>query len=364
MKKVTLLIGFLALSLYTLGSNLEPGFKKAEYLDVLKITAHQLDAKVWDTMKIDMPKAYGFHYRSATMGLDNRYDIWLNEEDKIAALNIRGTTLHNESWLANFYAAMVPAKGTLNIEKDFVFNYSLAEDHKAAVHVGWLVSTAYLSRDITIKLDSLYKEGYKDFMIMGHSQGGAISYLLTSHLLSLKKQGEIPADVTFKTYCSAAPKPGNLYYAYEYEAATFGGWAFNVVNAADWVPETPISIQTLDDFNNTNPFKNAEQAIKQTKFPKRIALKKAYKDLSKPAKKAQRKYQKYLGKLVSTSVKSYLEEYEEPTYYNSNHYVRTGVIIVLMPDEEYNQLFPDSDEKLFVHHLMEAYMHLALKLPD
>ncbi|HPN72156.1 MAG TPA: hypothetical protein PLZ32_21680, partial [Saprospiraceae bacterium] len=75
------------------------------------------------------------------------------------------------------------------------------------------------------KIDSLYKTGTKEFLIMGHSQGGAIAYLMTSYLYNLQQLGQLPIDIKFKTYCSAAPKPGNLYYAYEYEAMTQGGWA-------------------------------------------------------------------------------------------------------------------------------------------
>jgi predicted esterase len=60
----------------------------------------------------------------------------------------------------------------------------------------------------------------KESYIMGHSQGGAIAYLLTAHLLSLQKENKIPSEIVFKTYCSAAPKPGNLHFAY---ALTSGG---------------------------------------------------------------------------------------------------------------------------------------------
>ncbi len=102
---------------------------------------------------------------------------------------------------------------------------------------------------------------------MGHSQGGAIAYLLTAHFYNLQQQGKLPADIRFKTYCSAAPKPGNLYFAYDYETTTRGGWACNVVNAADWVPETPFSVQTVSDFNTTNPFVNAKKGNQQTKVP-------------------------------------------------------------------------------------------------
>jgi hypothetical protein len=141
--------------------------------------------------------------------------------------------------LENLYAAMVPANGKLILDNADTFNYCLAPGNKAAVHVGWLIGTAFLSKDIVPKIDSLYKSGIKDLLLMGHSQGGAINYLLTAYLYSLQKQNILPGDIRFKTYCSAAPKPGNLFFAYYFESITENGWAFNVVNSADWVPETP-----------------------------------------------------------------------------------------------------------------------------
>ncbi len=58
------------------------------------------------------------------------------------------------------------------------------------------------------------KAGIRNFYLLGHSQGAAINFLVTAHLRHLQKTGRIPADVRFKSYRSAAPKPGNLYFAY------------------------------------------------------------------------------------------------------------------------------------------------------
>jgi hypothetical protein len=44
------------------------------------------------------------------MGLDNRWDLNKGTQNNIALINIRGTPTDPESWLENFYAAMVPAK--------------------------------------------------------------------------------------------------------------------------------------------------------------------------------------------------------------------------------------------------------------
>lgn len=356
--KVYLTAGLLW-SLASYGQQLRPGFDKAEYIELLKVSARFGDSAY--VSSFPAPQQFRPVYRSPVVGLDNRWDLWTTQS--VAVLSIRGTTANSVSWLGNFYAAMVPAKGELQLSDNEKFAYELAADPKAAVHVGWLVSMAFLSKDILPKVDSCYRAGIKDVIVMGHSQGGAIAFLLTAYLNNLQKQGRLPADIRFKTYCSAGPKPGNLYFAYAYEAATQNGWAYNVVNSADWVPEVPMSIQTVNDFNPTNPFRSAPGIIKKQKLPQRIALKYVYNSLSKPALKAQKNYQKYLGNVTSKTVAKNLNGYLSPDYYNSNNYVRTGNTIVLLADSTYYRQYPDSREKVFTHHFHPPYLYLASKLP-
>ncbi len=341
---------------------LKPGFQKKEFKELMLISARTTADSVYYS-KFPEPAYFRMIYQSKPIGLDNLWDLWV-ADNKVAAISIRGTTRKAESWLANLYAAMVPAKGRLQLNGADIFTYNLASDSNAAVHVGWLLSTAYLSKEIVPKIQELYELGYKDFLIVGHSQGGGISFLLTSYLYQLQQDGVIPKNIRFKTYCSAAPKPGNLYYAYDYEAKTQGGWAFNVVNTADWVPEVPMSIQTLKDFNTVNPFVNAEMMIKKQKFLKRLALKQVYNKLSRPTLRAQKNYEKYLGKMTSKMVQEQVEGYIPPLYYNSNHYVRTGRTIVLLPDEDYYKYYPDNTTEIFIHHLHAPYLLLLEQLDE
>ncbi|MDJ1506186.1 lipase family protein [Xanthocytophaga agilis] len=339
---------------------LKPGFDKEEYMELMKVSARFGDTTYSNA--IAKPQQYDFVYRSPVIGLENRWDLWVNKQHSVGVISIRGTAASSVSWLANFYSAMVPAKGELEISAKEKFVYELASNPKAAVHVGWLVSTAFLSKDILPKIDSCYKKGIKDMLIMGHSQGGGIAYLMTAYLYSLQKNKQLPEDIRFKTYCSAGPKPGNLFFAYEYEAMTQNGWAYNVVNSADWVPEVPLSVQTIYDFNTTNLFANARGIIRKQKFFQRIALNYMYNRLSKPSLKAQKRYQNYLGKMAYKLVKKNLNGYISPEYYSSNNYVRTGSIIVLLADEEYYKVYPDSKDKVFVHHFHGPYMYLTEKL--
>lgn len=265
--KVMLWLGILTLAPSAYSQHLRPGFDKHEYMEALKLSARSTGIADYYNA-IAPPKYFEMVYQSAVVGLDNQWDFWQHKNEPIAAISIRGTTPKAVSWLENFYAAMVPAKGSLTLADDYEFKYALSENHLAAVHIGWLIGTGFIVRDLLPKIDSAYSQGTKDYLVIGHSQGGGIAYLLTAHLRSLQKSGNLPHDLTIKTYCSAAPKPGNLYFAYTYEDMAYSGWAYNVVNAKDWVPEVPMSIQTTADFNTVNPFMNADAIIRKEKFRK------------------------------------------------------------------------------------------------
>ncbi len=338
------------------GQPIGPGFSKDEFREILLITARTCALDSGYLKSIPEPKEYSIVYRSPVTGLDNLWELW--KSDSRAVISIRGTTDKAESWAANLYAAMVPAKGALSIADGKSFDYTLATDERAAVHMGWLLSLAYISEDVVQHIQSLYDAGTRDFILAGHSQGGAITYLLTAYLYHLRKAGTLPSDIRFKTYCSAAPKPGNLYFAYNYEYMTGNGLAFNVVNSADWVPETPVSIQTLLDFNRVNPFIHAKGMIKKMKFPRNMVMKHVYGKLSKPTLKAQRNYEKYLGKMTYRTIRGYLPDFTAPEYYHSNHYVRTGNMIVLTPDSAYYEKYPDDPSRIFIHHFHEPYLLL------
>jgi len=296
------------------------------------------------------------------MGLENMWDLWMHKRERLAVIRVRGTIASPASWLPNLYAAMVPARGQLKMSSTHTFTYNFTEDPKAAVHVGWLVATAFLSRDILAKIDSCYKAGVRDFILTGHSQGGGIVFLLTSYLWSLKEQKQLPPDIRFKTYCGAGPKPGNLYYAYAYEHMTREGWAYNVVNTADWVPEVPFSIQTKNDFNTTSFFAISDGLIRQQKPAAKAGMRHIYRKLTKPGLKAQRNYEKYLGKMMSRYIKKAYPEFEAPEYFKSNNYVRTGSTIVLYADEAYHARFPDVKDQIWTNHLIQPYLFLAERL--
>lgn len=335
------------------------GFSKQEYQTLLRISSSQSDTLKPGPNYLEPPTDYERIYRSPELGLKNRWDFWLSRDKRIMVVSLRGTINDPVSWLENFYSAMVPAKGEIQLNDSTTFTYTFSKNPKATVHAGWTVGIAYLAPDILAQLKEQYKKGTKQLIVMGHSQGGALAFLLTSYLRYQIEEKRLPADLLIKTYCSAAPKPGNLFYAYDYDFITRGGWAFNVVNAVDWVPETPFSLQTLEDFNQLNPFGSIDQVLnKQKPFYVRWYLKRAFNKLDKSSKKARKNFEKYLGKTLFKQIHKTLPQSKEPVYAETMNYMRAGVPIVLQPDSAYYKLYPDTGKNVFVHHALKAYATL------
>ena len=149
-----------------IAQRLQPGFDKAEYIETLKINqkAHIAVDKWTENTAVPDPQYFNFVYRSPKVAFDNIWDLWINKSKPIALIAVQGSIPTEASFLANLYAAMVPAKGELQLEKDLKFKYDVAQNPDAAVHVGWLVAMAYLSKSIVHKIDSCHKAGIKDFI--------------------------------------------------------------------------------------------------------------------------------------------------------------------------------------------------------
>jgi pimeloyl-ACP methyl ester carboxylesterase len=356
MKK--LLTVFILLITCAVHAQLKPGYDKQEYLELLRISRKQFEPKALKD-SIPAPTEYKMLYRSPVGPLKNRWDLWFNAQ-KTAVISIMGSTNAQESWLENFYSAMVPANGQLQLNDSVLFKYKLAQNPKATVHIGWLLGMAYLSTSVIQQINKAYAQnGIKNFIIMGHSQGAAIAYLLRSYLADMQAKKIIPADIAFKTYCSAPPKPGNVYYAYDYEYLTAGGWGIAVTNAADWVPQTPFSIQTMDDFNDPNPFANAKDVIKKQPFFVRLYANHVFNRLKKTPKKAQKTYEDYLGHLIYKFIKKSMPQFKEPAYSPNGMFTRTGTPVILMPNEQYKAKFVYDAQNIFLNHDFGAYYYLA-----
>jgi hypothetical protein len=338
-----------------IAQKLKPGFDPIELRELMQLSVYQIDTP-WSNMLYPQPPNYQLAYRSPEMALDNRWDLW-KRKDSVAVISIRGTTGNAESWLENFYAGMVPAIHQLTLANGKTFKYQLASDSGAFVHVGWTIALAYLHESVVQQINLNYKNGNKEFLIVGHSQGGAIACLLTSYL-HYERGKKIPADVIIKTYATAAPKPGNLKYAYDYDFTTRDGWAFRVVNASDWVPEVPFAIQTLDDLNPVNPFANISTLMGRARGPQKWVTKSVIRKMNRAVRKSERKFRKFLGKRVGFLVRKSLPGTPKYQYVRSMNYVPCGTPIILMPNDAYRQKYPDDPNRIFRHHFFGPYFFL------
>lgn len=331
-------------------TGLQPGFDAQECDDLLQLNMAFLDTTTGNAF-VDFHPRYTFAYRSPSMGLDNVWDLWIRDDSTVTLL-LRGTTADPKSILADFYCAMVPAAGDVTISADETLHYQLATDSRAAVHAGFLIGFAYLANDIAPKLDSLYQKGYHQYLIAGHSQGGALCYFVSAWLLHLKKSGQYP-QLHVKTYASAAPKVGNMYFAYDYDNTTHAEWAFSIVNAADAVPEMPFTTQQVDvDMNEPNPILNLMKRFDDLPLLKRMVLKRAFKRMIKHSSQSAKAYQRYLGKYPGDMIQSMLPELELPQTVNTTYFTRPGVPISLLTNEAYLDYFKINDGPYYHHGIM------------
>jgi hypothetical protein len=346
----------LSLSLSAFARHLKPGFDAMEFRKMFCVSGYQIDTSKWSKSWMPFPTGYFMQYRSPITGLDNRWDLWVGK-DSIDVISIRGTTGEFDSWLENFYAGMIPAAGTLELENGKKFDYKLAADSNAYVHIGWTIGMANIAPDIVEKINSEYKRGIKDFVIMGHSQGGVIGFLLTSYLY-YEKGKSIPADITFKTYGSGTPKAGNQFYAYDFDFITKGQWAFRVINTADWVPECPFTIQTLQDLSTGNPFQNIDGLLGKAPWPSKPVARHLIKKMNRAAKHARKKFAKYLGKRSGFFVRHQIDGFPKQTYAKCFSYATCGVPIIMQPDAAYFALYPNDGKSIFRHHGFGPYLYL------
>lgn len=290
------------------------------------------------------------------------WDLWIKGDSTVVVL-LRGTTADMRSILADFYVAMVPASGVINFSPDEHFEYQLATHERAAVHAGFLIGFAYMARDMTPKIDSLYGRGYRDFLIAGHSQGGALAYYVSAWLRQHEKHGQYPS-IQVKTYASAAPKIGNMYFAYDYDNMTMGGWTFSIINSDDAIPELPFTTQQVDiDMNEPNPILGLMTQFDKLPFFQRVVMKRAFRKMIRNASRSSKSYNKYLGAYPRSFVTDALPDLAIPAFFHSTYFVRPGISIPLMVNEQYLAYF--SDASSYYHHGLIPYRFLLRQyFPD
>ena len=195
---------------------------------------------------------------------DNRWQLVANKEiPNRYAIVIRGTVNTFKSILADLLAVMVRANGSVDFKQDgkeYSLTYQMAEtgNDRAGVHLGFTIATLILmyhpESGILSKLMDL--PANSEIFVAGHSQGAAIATLCRS-LLNYPANFSCFLDSShfqYKTYLFAQPRPGNDFFANDFDMiSSSNGMAFKVNNNRDWIPQVPITFESPWDANEPNP---------------------------------------------------------------------------------------------------------------
>ncbi len=353
MQKHFLLIFSILSSTVSFSQNsFSPGFNKKEAIETLIFSSHFYSEEKRQTMNMPEMEDWELAYSSEEVGLQNKWELWYHPQNNTCAISIRVTVRTMTSWMEDFYSGMIRAQGEIQIDSNRVFKYKFAKDTTAYVHVGWTIGIGFMEDKILSKINEYYKKGVRNFYISGHSQGAALATLLTSYL---HYNSDIPKDIQFKTYALAAPKPGNLAYSYDFSSYTQEGWAYRIVNTLDWVPETPFTIQVVDDINSINPLVTIEETTKSLGKFERLIILSIYGKMSKKLTKAQEYMTKYTGDKVYSFVQKDLPFLEESTFEKSYEYTPCGIQHVLVPTKEDLKHFEDPNDSFTHHHVWNYY---------
>jgi hypothetical protein len=322
-------------------TTLLPGYNKAELTSLIPVMERAYDSADIGGFKTPEPEGIKQVFRSQVSPLMNRFDVW-NTIDNKAVIAIRGSIVDpgGLSFTAAFYSPMVPAIGKIKISETKTFEYKVAELPGAAVHLGMLLGLAHISDELVGQIKEQYDKGIRDFILLGHSQGSGIGFLATSYIRYLQKEGKLPQDFRLKSYLIAAPKTGNLLYAYDYQKMNDGGWAMSVNNVLDWVPCIGITFQTAVDFPTISPFFDMKGFLASINYPAGPKFDAAYSQFLAAGPFVIKQILTIIHENVYPRVIAVMPGYVEPVLLESFDFERCGDLVPLFPDAEYYKVFP------------------------
>jgi hypothetical protein len=238
MKRSATLHLFLLLVSSILFAQPEKDFNKEEARDMIALCNSFSFLDLYGTDSAIIPQGYTKLYTSEVTAMDNVFQIYL--KDQTAIINLRGSTAKKISWMENIYSAMIPARGVIEIQEK-KFHYTFAKEESAAVHAGYTLGVALLQKDLLPQIKHLNRQGIFNFLITGHSQGGALASMLLAYLHHLPEKQLSPQN-RFRCYAFAAPMIGNKAFTAEYnDRFCKTGLSFAIVNPADVIPTFPLS---------------------------------------------------------------------------------------------------------------------------
>lgn len=255
------------------------------------------------------PKGYTKLYTSPTIGMDNKFQVYT--KGSIGIINFRGSTDQISSWVENMYSAMIPAKGTIVVDKQ-ARPYCFAKDSLAAVHSGYALAIVLLSPTILEQIKVLNAKGIYNIIITGHSQGGALAHLCRAYLEQLPTS-QLAAKNEFKTYAFANPMCGNKAFSEEYNylyAET--NTSYTIINPSDLVPQMPMHYQEKGKILSKERLKSwifGQESFDIRKVGLELVIRKFEKGLKHYVQSSNRLLESAINKTYrSIDMPSYLED--------------------------------------------------------
>lgn len=330
-------------------AQLYEGFNPEEVRDLSALCSSFTFENLYGSDKEIIPRGYTKVFTSPVIGMDNKFQVY--EKGKIGIINFRGSTDKVSSWVENIYSAMIPAQGTMKIDKkDTPYNFSTAEN--AAVHSGYSLAIVLLSPLIVDQIQKLNQKGIHHILITGHSQGGALANLCRAYVEQLPA-GTISSKNIFKTYAFACPMAGNKVFSEDYaELYADNNMSYTIINPADLVPSMPMHYDDKGKIFSKDRIKkwlSGQEAFNLRKVGTEFLVKKFEKSLKGYVNASN----KILEKAISTNYQSI----EMPAYVDDINYYQIGNVRELqafeypkikldpstLTEKELSKLKPDED---------------------
>ena len=220
-----------------ISASVPKGFNISLAIDLSRLNASYTFLDLYDNDNEILPNGYEKFYTSDALAMDNMYQLY--KHDSLIIINFRGSTSKFISWYTNLQMAMIPCEGEI-VHMRTTYKYKFANDNNALVHSGYALSMVLIAKTLLPQIKNLIYEGHKNFIITGHSQGGALSNLAKAYFENLPK-GTFPSRPNFTVYAFAAPMFGNQAFIDEYNSRYLATeTSFNIVNPADMIPKMPL----------------------------------------------------------------------------------------------------------------------------
>jgi len=322
MKLVSLFI-LLCILKCTAFAQLQRGFEPQEAKEMIALCNSYSYLELYNDDRAIIPKGYSKIYSSPVKGMDNKFQVYT--KGSIGVINFRGSTAKKSSWMENLHSALIPVDDTIKIQEK-IFFYKFGEDTASGVHCGFALGLAYLHEELIEQINALNKNGIKNIILTGHSQGGAIA-LLTRAYLEYSTNGILSKENKYKVYTFGQPMIGNIEFVREYNTKFCSNeMSFSMINSADVVPKMPLS------YNDSTFLRDnlIDLLSKEKEFDRNQMLKDGLMILFE--KKLNAMAEKF-GQSVNKQIERELGNIELPNPKNEINYSQICNIIMLPPPD-------------------------------